>query len=186
MRSGTSLKRSPVALFFPPSIATIPSIRLQTSRNCTHTATASNANRGHRPSPTPTRTAQAPSANTTLRREIIFALTPDLTSTRDNPPAHVEARDFKGLLPASSDVFSMSYVIKINIHLAMKILKIRPLFSAVLRFSHGLKHTNCITVFRYLAKATPSLSQAVRKCMDLCYSKVGLFSHSYTYITKLG
>jgi hypothetical protein len=100
------LNKSPVALFFPPSIATIPSIRLQIKRAWINTAAAISQSREHSPDPTPTNTAPADTEKNTLKTEIWFALTPIRTSQHDNHPAHAEALDFSGLLPAiSSEVF---------------------------------------------------------------------------------
>ena len=62
-----------------------------------------------------------PSAKTTLKTEIMFALTPDFTNTRDKPPAHADARDFNGLLPANSGISSMPRIIPNAPGFAMKI-----------------------------------------------------------------
>jgi len=81
---------------------------------------ASNHKRGHESSPTPSSAAPAPSAKTTLKTEIMFALTPDFTNTRDKPPAHADARDFNGLLPANSGISSMPRIIPKAPGFAMK------------------------------------------------------------------
>jgi len=57
--------------------------------------------------PTQASSSPAPNEKTTLKTEIVFALTPVPTSARDNHPAHDDARDFKGLLAAISTSPSM-------------------------------------------------------------------------------